>query len=311
MNKVLDKQEHFKKKANEIGEEFIREVCSKCSSKSEVWTSLRKSNKSSPTGFVEFCISFYNIDTSHFKNTKHSEESKRKLSEKRKKYLKENPKSHSWSKFHDKETEPEKRLAEYLTKLNKFQVHRWYNIPESEKFFEIDFAIPELKIAIEVNGEQHYNRDGSLADYYKKRDDYIKSLGWKTLQIHYVLCFKEDKLNEIFNELISSISNDDLNSLELKLLESGKQIINAKEVRKEEKLKKKQEILSQREKVLLENNEALKKKLEDLLLKYGNEYGYIALLMKELNTNHSCVRRSLQKFNLYKANRKLPKNMAA
>ena len=336
MNKVLDKQKHFEEKANEIGKDFIRDICTKSYSKSEVYDFLRKNNKSSPAGFVEFCISFYSIDVSHFRSRKHTEETKKLLSEKRKKYLKENPKSHSWSKFRNKETEPEKRLAEFIAKLNKFQVHRWYKIPESDKFFEIDFAMPELKIAIEVNGEQHYNRDGSLAEYYQKRDDCIKSLGRKTLQIHYILCFNESKLKEIFDELICSIDENDLSSLELKLLESGKQIINAKEARKQEKLIKREEALKrkkvkplmtkrvfkhlkekrilakqEKENAILENNEVLKKKLEELLLKYGNEYGYIALLMKELNTSHSCIRRLLKKLNLYKANRKLPKkNMA-
>jgi len=44
----------------------------------------------------------------------------------------------------------------------------------------IDFYCPGAKLAIEIDGGQHYTDEGVRED--KKRDDYLKSLGIKVLR---------------------------------------------------------------------------------------------------------------------------------
>jgi very-short-patch-repair endonuclease/predicted nucleic acid-binding Zn ribbon protein len=51
------------------------------------------------------------------------------------------------------------------------------NIPH---FYFLDFAIPDLKIAIECDGEQWHNSNTILKD--KKRQEYIEKLGWQFLR---------------------------------------------------------------------------------------------------------------------------------
>ena len=62
---------------------------------------------------------------------------------------------------------------------------------------KVDFINFTKKIAIEVNGEQHYNRDGTLRKYYQERHDLIESAGWKLLELHYKDCYNEDVVDKI------------------------------------------------------------------------------------------------------------------
>ena len=48
----------------------------------------------------------------------------------------------------------------------------------------IDIAFPDIKLGIEINGNQHYNSDGTLKDYYQERHNLIEEAGWKLLEVH-------------------------------------------------------------------------------------------------------------------------------
>lgn len=39
------------------------------------------------------------------------------------------------------------------------------------------------KICIEINGNQHYNKDGTFTDYHKMRETYISLKGWKVFNV--------------------------------------------------------------------------------------------------------------------------------
>jgi hypothetical protein len=71
--------------------------------------------------------------------------------------------------------------------------------PFEERFFSIDIAFPDKMIAIEINGNQHYNKDGSLASYYQERHDFIESKGWKVYEIHF---------SKVYTNEIDSIITD-------------------------------------------------------------------------------------------------------
>ena len=68
----------------------------------------------------------------------------------------------------------------------------------------MDIAIPEKKIVIEVNGNQHYDSDGSLKPYYQERHDLIENVGWNVMEVHYKDCYTRDRLEEILRCIVSS-----------------------------------------------------------------------------------------------------------
>ena len=104
-----------------------------------------------------------------------------------------------------------------------------------ERFFSIDISLPQYKIGIEINGNQHYESNGCLKEYYQKRHDYIVSLGWNLYELHYSLCFNDDVIKSILNNIISNIDDiyefdydmyllDKLNKNKQNVCECGKKI---------------------------------------------------------------------------------------
>lgn len=141
-----------------------------------------------------------NISAQKPKREKYSPELREKMSLIKKKFYKENPDKHIW-KRHDKfKSVPCEKVKQWLSSKN-IQFIEEYNIPESERSYSIDIAFPDKKIGIEINGNQHYNKDGTLSEYYQKRHDYIESLDWKLYELHFSICFN---LNE-FEKLLSNI----------------------------------------------------------------------------------------------------------
>ena len=43
------------------------------------------------------------------------------------------------------------------------------------------------KIAFEINGNQHYDLEGKLKEYYQERHNYFKERGWILIEIPYLL----------------------------------------------------------------------------------------------------------------------------
>jgi hypothetical protein len=135
---------------------------------------------------------------------KTSEDVRKKMSEKRKQFLKENPDKHPWRKPNKHISEPCNKAKEFLKLLGVDFIEEFS--PEIEgRFFSIDIAIPDKMIAIEINGGQHYSKEGSLKPYYQERHDLIEKAGWKVFEIHCRSCFKLEKWEE-FAEIIKSSS---------------------------------------------------------------------------------------------------------
>jgi len=118
---------------------------------------------------------------------KHTEETTLKLSLARRKYLRENPDKHPWKRKEKFISVPCEKLKEYLTSKNIKFIEEWQ--PIEDRFFSIDIAFPDKKIGIEVNGNQHYNADKTLKDYYQRQHDLLEINGWKIFEIHYSSCF--------------------------------------------------------------------------------------------------------------------------
>jgi very-short-patch-repair endonuclease len=128
---------------------------------------------------------------------RHSQETKQKLSEIRKAWLAEHPDEHPWKLNSKFKSVPCEVLKERLREAGLVFKEEYTLL--DDRSFAVDIAFPEKKVAVEVNGEQHYNRDGTLRPYYRDRHDIIEASGWKILEIHYARCYHRDVIQEIFD----------------------------------------------------------------------------------------------------------------
>lgn len=126
---------------------------------------------------------------------KHTQETKDNLSIIRTKFLQDNPDKHPWKKSTKFISGPCERLKNYLTLNNKQFVAEW--TPLEGRMYSIDIAFPDIKFGIEVNGNQHYNKDGSLKPYYQERHDLITQSGWTLIQLHYTQCYNDLLIDSI------------------------------------------------------------------------------------------------------------------
>jgi very-short-patch-repair endonuclease len=132
---------------------------------------------------------------------KHSIESKKILSEKRKAWLKANPEKHVWKRHSKFKSVPCEKLKEFILSRNiKFLAE--FTVL-ADRAFAVDVAFPEKMICLEVNGNQHYDAIGKLKPYYQERHDLITAAGWKVLQIHYSLCFNAEYISSLLDTIIN------------------------------------------------------------------------------------------------------------
>lgn len=117
-----------------------------------------------------------------------TDEFRRKISEGRKKYLKENPDKHPWKRSDKFKSEPCEYLKDRIRNEGIDFVEEFQ--PLEDRFFSIDIFFPSKGIGIEVNGNQHYNRDGTLKKYYQERHDLIESSGIKLIEIPHLNVYK-------------------------------------------------------------------------------------------------------------------------
>lgn len=117
------------------------------------------------------------------KGKKHAEETKKLMSEKRKKYLKENPDKHPWKNRNKSISEPCEKVKCFLSNQGIEFVPEW--TPLTDRHYSIDIAFPDIKLGIEINGNQHYDAKGNLLPYYQERHDLITKAGWTLLELHY------------------------------------------------------------------------------------------------------------------------------
>jgi len=178
----------------------------------------------------------------------HSEETKKIISEKRKKWLLEHKDQHVWRRDSKFLSEPCENLKQYLRNKGINFVEEYE--PFDDINYCLDIAWPDEKIAIEVNGNQHYNRDGSLSKYYQKRHNLFIERGWKIFEIHYTKCYNIN-IND-FNDILKLPIYDkdyvDKYFSKKELKQKNKQIKKLK--LKEIKKKQKQEIEEQHKQII-------------------------------------------------------------
>lgn len=147
---------------------------------------------------------------------KHTEETKKKLSEKRKAWLAANPDKHVWKRHSKFKSVPCEKIKQKIIEMGIKFLPEF--TPLKERAFAVDIAFPEKMVCIEVNGNQHYDSTGKLKPYYQEKHDLISKNGWKIIEVHYSLCYNEEHINS----LISTINNiPRLNDFDYDVWESG------------------------------------------------------------------------------------------
>jgi very-short-patch-repair endonuclease len=137
----------------------------------------------------------------------HSEETKKKISDIRKKYLIDNPDKVPYRLNHSsKESYPEKYFSVIFDKRNII-VERYFNVG----IYELDFCIPEKKIDIEIDGSQHYY-DEKIIESDKRRSEFLEKDGWDIVRINWAEYQKFDfeekvKYIDYLIDYISDMSN--------------------------------------------------------------------------------------------------------
>ena len=110
----------------------------------------------------------------------------------------DNTKSH----YYNPETLSQKTLKAVLDKCN-IKYTQYYIPQEGQHFYEFDFAIVDKKIAIEVNGQRHYNKKSkTLKKKYRVRHQYLTQLGWKVIQLFHRFVYDQQFIiKEVVNRL--------------------------------------------------------------------------------------------------------------
>jgi very-short-patch-repair endonuclease len=116
---------------------------------------------------------------------------------------------------HWKETHPEEFLnysrskskccenfKQYLRNNNIDFVEEYIPYP-NERLYSLDISFPDEKIGIEINGSQHYDKDGNLNEASINKQKFFEDKGWKIIQIYYRWCYgvlyNNEKINSIFD----------------------------------------------------------------------------------------------------------------
>jgi hypothetical protein len=218
---------------------------------------------------------------------KHTSQTKAQMSESRKAWLREHKSEHNW-RFKG-ESFPEKVMREWLETLG-LNVIAEYMPEEFDRFFRIDFAILDKKIAIEVNGNQHYKRNGEFSDYHLRRQDYLVAKGWKVINVPAVNVLNDfENVKKQIVEFVGA-SSESVVSIE--------KIVTHRQIRRAEKAKRKQQKIEQSRKKLQDSRITAHKIILDCIREFGNERGITNYIAEKLNVTHTQVRRLMKRFSI-------------
>jgi len=133
-----------------------------------------------------------------------SNETRNKISEARKKYLQEHPEKVPYLLNHYSKgpSYPENYFNDIFD--GKFEYERYYQVG----LYQIDFAIVNKGIAIEVDGDQHY-LDPKVIESDKRKTEYLKNNYWEIIRIKwsdYQRLNRKEK-EEYIKNLISYIND--------------------------------------------------------------------------------------------------------
>lgn len=119
--------------------------------------------------------------TAHNKGKKHSEETKEKISKSRKQFLRENPDQVPYLLNHSSKgpSYPEKY---FRSLIEKERIDLGYH--KQVGLYQLDFFNEELKIDLEIDGEQHY-ADERIKASDERRTQFLEDAGWKVIRVRW------------------------------------------------------------------------------------------------------------------------------
>ena len=171
-----------------------------------------------------------------------NEEERRRLSEKRKDFLKEHPDEHPWKNNDKFKSQPCEDLKNYLREKGYSFEEEVCVVPDRN--YAVDICFKDFMLIIEINGNQHYDLEKQcLLPYYQERHNEIESLGWTVLEIPYNQSYKKEFREGLCRQLDAKLSSKQL----LCGFESRQPYIASLKGASERKLKRKEAQLKQRE----------------------------------------------------------------
>ena len=96
------------------------------------------------------------------------------------------------------ESQLEKRIEDILRRVSKYDLVRQYEVRTSTNLYRLDFAIPERKIAVEVDGFA-FHKDRATFDHDRKRNSELAILGWTVL--HFTSSMKDSDIRNMFKRV--------------------------------------------------------------------------------------------------------------
>lgn len=131
-----------------------------------------------------------------------SESHRRNISIGRKKYLREAGKNPYHDSHSSKKSNPEKIVELEFIKRG---IKGWiYNFPNGS--YKYDFAFPELKVDVEIDGRQHSVESRKIFD--SRRDEWSVSQGWRVLRIPAILV--RNDLEAVMETIVDFIGKGNL-----------------------------------------------------------------------------------------------------
>lgn len=140
---------------------------------------------------------FLNKEKWKLKKYEVKKETKKLISEGRKKWLAENPSKHPW--LVRSKSKPCEFFKDFLRE-NKVYFLEEVMISK-DRFYSVDILLPDFGSIIEINGNQHYDEFGNLKSYYRDRNKFIEDIGWKVYEIHYSIVYKRDLCEKIIENI--------------------------------------------------------------------------------------------------------------
>lgn len=202
-----------------------------------------------------------------------SDETKKKLSDARKKYIKEHNGIWWNSRSNCKRSYAEEWVKHILetevkdnTFIEEYHVGRWF----------LDFAWPNKMIYIEIDGEQHEWVERKKND--EEKDNYCKELGWKCLRLKWKdICNNTQEAIVVIKEFVL---NNEVINCEFKNISKKEQAELDKQKRKE----KQENLWKERKECILNSGVDLTK------------YGYVEKLIKTTGYTKKIIENTIKKF---------------
>ena len=146
---------------------------------------------------------------------KHTEETKKKMREKRLAWIKANPEKTAWRLKNM--SYPEKCFQKILEDNGldkKYLIYREYSVFP----YFIDFAFVDEKVAVEIDGSQHLEEERKKRD--EEKDALLISNGWKVLRIAAIEVIRDGR--KALNAVLGALNGSDRQYSKVGILKAPK-----------------------------------------------------------------------------------------